>query len=129
MDKYVREYSPLTNKINDMIKYADPIIMNFSSADRRLSNRLYNIIHDMRDLSISLSNHHESHKNVNLLDDKLDSLRLLLREATEQEFYSPKRKPPLSKHQWSTWSIYNDEIGCLIGGAIKSVNSYKGNPG
>jgi hypothetical protein len=123
MNVFEKTYSPLTNKINDMIKYADPIIDGFSSANRRLGNRIYNIIHDMRDLSISLGNLHDQKKNVELLDDKLDCLRLLLREAMEKEFYHPNRTPPLSTHQWEVWSRANDEIGRLIGGATKTVDN------
>ena len=77
----------------------------------------------MRDLSISLGNLHDQKRNVELLDDKLDCLRLLLREAMEKEFYNPNRTPPLSTHQWEVWSRVNDEIGRLIGGATKTVEN------
>lgn len=106
-----------------MIKYSNPIIISFPNKHRRLANRIYNVTHDMRDLSVSLCNKHNTLETAQCLNDKLDILRLLLREACEKNFYEIKEVPPLSLHQWDVWSRYNDEIGRLIGGALNSIES------
>lgn len=113
----------MTNKINDMIMYADPILLGFSNKYRRLSNRIYNVIHDMRDISISIGNNHNITSNIKLLDDKLDCLRMYLRESYERDFYHPNETPPLSAHQWEVWNSYNDEIGAFVGSIMGGLSA------
>lgn len=117
---YDKKSFELTNKINDMIKYSNPIILSFNRKYRKLGNKIFDVTHELRDLSISVGNHHDDRKNIQLMDDKLDILRSLLKEACEPDFYKLGELPPLSIHQWEVWSVKVNEIGRIIGGVLRS---------
>lgn len=56
------------------------------------------------------------------LDVELEWLRHLVRMAADKECCGPKFAPPLSTHQYEVWARFNNEIGCMLGGYIKSLN-------
>lgn len=55
------------------------------------------------------------------LDVELDVLRGMVRLAASKKLHGGKYPPPLTMHQYEVWAKYNEEIGNLLGGYIKSL--------
>lgn len=118
-----KEYEPfhLREKIEEMVLYAWEPVTQFPRKDRALSDKLKELMCDLYELSIQIDNRHMRKTTANNLDDKLDALRGFVRLAANKKLHGGKYPPPLNMHQYAVWAKYNDEIGKLLGGYLKTL--------
>ena len=116
-------YEPfhLRERIEEMILYAREPVTQFPRKDRALSDKLKEIMTDLYELSIQSDNRHMRKTTANNLDDKLDVLRGFVRLAANKKLHGGKYPPPLNMHQYEIWARYNDEIGRILGGYLKTL--------
>ena len=88
---------------------------------REKTDKLKELMCDLCDLSIQIDNRHMRKTTANNLDDKLDSLRFFVRLAANKKLHGGKYPPPLTMHQYEVWARYNDEIGRILGGYLKTL--------
>lgn len=111
----------LKEEIEGMIKYGRPLTLNFSRKDKDLAIELRETMLRMYKLSIELEKKYYRKTTAQELDVELECLRHWVRMASEKEYFGTKYTPPLSTHQYETWSRYNSTIGKMIGAYIKSL--------
>lgn len=111
----------LKEEIEGMIKYGRPLTLNFSRKDKDLAIEMRETMLRMYKLSIELEKKYYRKTTAQELDVELESLRHLVRMASEKEYFGAKYAPPLSIHQYETWSRYNSTIGKMLGAYIKSL--------
>ena len=111
----------LREKIGEMVKYGYPITMRFSRKDRELADQLRVSMLTVYRLSVEIDKKYFKKNTTQSLDVELAALRQLVRMAADKDFYGGKYAPPLSMHQYEVWARYNDEIGRLLGGYLKSL--------
>ena len=111
----------LKTKIEDMMKYGKPAIINFPRAERLTADEIRKSMLTMYRLAITLEKKFYKKTTVQELDIELDVLRHLIRLAQDKDYYGGKT-PPLSKKKYEVWSKLLTEIGKLVGGYIKSLN-------
>lgn len=111
----------LKEEIEGMIKYGRPLTLNFSRKDKDLAIEMRETMLRMYKLSIELEKKYYRKTTAQELDIELESLRHLVRMASEKEYFGTKYAPSLSTHQYETWSRYNSTIGKMLGAYIKSL--------
>ena len=111
----------LKEEIEGMIKYGRPLTLNFSRKDKDLAIEMRETMLRMYKLSIELEKKYYRKTTAQELDVELESLRHLVRMASEKEYFGTKYAPPLSTHQYETWSRHNSTIGKMLGAYIKSL--------
>lgn len=111
----------LKEEIEGMMKYGRPLTLNFSRKDKDLAIEMRETMLRMYKLSIELEKKYYRKTTAQELDVELESLRHLVRMASEKEYFGTKYAPPLSIHQYETWSRYNSTIGKMLGAYIKSL--------
>ena len=117
-------YEPfrIKEKIKDMMKYGRPLTMQFSRKNRDLADDIRASMLRMYHLAVEIEKKYYRKTTTQELDVELDWLKHLIRLASDKDYYGDKFAPPLSQHQYETWSRYNNEIGGMIGGYIQSLN-------
>ena len=120
----VSSYEPfhIKEKIGDMIKYGRPLTMQFSRRNRDLADEIRRTMTHLYHLAVELEKKYYRKTTTQELDVELEWLRHLVRMAADKECCGPKFAPPLSTHQYEVWARFNNEIGCMLGGYIKSLN-------
>lgn len=118
-----KEYEPfhLRERIEEMILYAWEPVTQFPRKDRALADKLKELMTDLYELSIQIDNRNMRKTTANNLDDKLDVLRGFVRLAANKKLHGGKYPPPLTMHQYEVWARYNDEIGRILGGYLKTL--------
>ena len=111
----------LREKISDMIRYGYPLTMGFSRKNRELADEMRRSMLTIYRLSVEIDKKYFKKNTTQSLDVELAALRQLVRMASDKDFYGGKYAPPLSMHQYEVWARYNDEIGRLLGGYLKSL--------
>lgn len=111
----------LREKISDMIRYGYPMTMGFSRKNRELADEMRRSMLTIYRLSVEIDKKYFKKNTTQSLDVELAVLRQLVRMAADKDFYGGKYAPPLSMHQYEVWARYNDEIGRLLGGYLKSL--------
>lgn len=111
----------LREKISDMIRYGYPLTMGFSRKNRELADEMRRSMLTIYRLSVEIDKKYFKKNTTQSLDVELVVLRQLVRMAADKDFYGGKYAPPLSMHQYEVWARYNDEIGRLLGGYLKSL--------
>ncbi len=113
----------LKEKIDEMMKYALPLLDNFPRKNRRIADVLRNSLLEMCRLSTEIEKSFYRKSNLQKLDVELAEIREFVALASDEEYCSEKYAPPLTKEQRETWNGYADEIGRIIGAYIKAINS------
>lgn len=111
----------LREKISDMIRYGYPLTMGFSRKNRELADEMRRSMLTIYRLSVEIDKKYFKKNTTQSLDVELAVLRQLVRMAADKDCYGGKYAPPLSMHQYEVWARYNDEIGRLLGGYLKSL--------
>ena len=111
----------LKTEIESMIKYGRPLTLNFSRKDRDIAVEIRETMLRMYKLSIELEKKYYRKTTAQELDVELECLRHWVRMAAEKEYFGTKYAPPLSQHQYETWSRHNRTIGNMLGAYIKSL--------
>lgn len=111
----------LREKISDMIRYGYPLTMGFSRKNRELADEMRRSMLTIYKLSVEIDKKYFKKNTTQSLDVELAVLRQMVRMAADKDFYGGKYAPPLSMHQYEVWARYNDEIGRLLGGYLKSL--------
>ena len=111
----------LREKISDMIRYGYPMTMGFSRKNRELADEMRRSMLTIYRLSVEIDKKYFKKNTTQSLDVELAVLRQMVRMAADKDFYGGKYAPPLSMHQYEVWARYNDEIGRLLGGYLKSL--------
>lgn len=111
----------LREKISDMIQYGYPLTMGFSRKNRELADEMRRSMLTIYKLSVEIDKKYFKKNTTQSLDVELAVLRQMVRMAADKDFYGGKYAPPLSMHQYEVWARYNDEIGRLLGGYLKSL--------
>ena len=111
----------LKEKIQDMMKYANPALANFPRRDKPLSDEIKATMLAMLRHAIHIQKKTYKKTTLNELDVELDVLRHYIRMAMEKEYYGPKVAPPLPYKKYEYWSKLLDEIGRIIGGMLKNA--------
>lgn len=116
-------YKPfyLKEKIGDMMRYARPITMQFGRRNRDLADEIRKSMLKMYHLAVELEKKYYRKSTTQELDVELEWLRHLVRLAADKSCFGEKFAPPISEHQYEVWSRYNEEIGNLLGGYLKTL--------
>lgn len=117
-------YQPfyLKTKIEEMMKYGRPLTKSFSRRDRADADELRATMKRMYQLAVEIEKKYYRKTTAQELDVELEWLRHLVRMCADKDYSGPKYAPPLTVHQYETWSRYNAEIGNMLGGYIRSLN-------
>lgn len=111
----------LREKIEEMVDYGYPLTMSFPRKDRELADELKKSILTIYRLSIEIDRKYFKKTTTQNLDVELDVLRGMVRLAASKKLHGGKYPPPLTMHQYEVWAKYNEEIGKLLGGYIKTL--------
>jgi hypothetical protein len=95
--------------------------MSFPRKDRELADELKKSILTIYRLSIEIDRKYFKKTTTQNLDVELDVLRGMVRLAASKKLHGGKYPPPLTMHQYEVWAKYNEEIGKLLGGYIKTL--------
>lgn len=111
----------LREKIEEMVDYGYPLTMSFPRKDRELADELKKSILTIYRLSIEIDRKYFKKTTTQNLDVELDVLRGMVRLAASKKLHGGKYPPTLTMHQYEVWAKYNEEIGKLLGGYIKTL--------
>jgi hypothetical protein len=111
----------LREKIEEMVDYGYPLTMSFPRKDRELADELKKSTLTIYRLSIEIDRKYFKKTTTQNLDVELDVLRGMVRLAASKKLHGGKYPPPLTMHQYEVWAKYNEEIGKLLGGYIKTL--------
>ena len=121
----------LKEKIYDMMCYGHPILRTFPRRERKLADRIDEKMGKLLELSIVIERKYHKATTLKEIDTELDALRHFIRLAADDKYFNhqgdakdeAKKRvaPPLSRHQYEVWSRAANEVGCIIGGLIKSA--------
>lgn len=111
----------LREKIEEMVDYGYPLTMSFPRKDRELADELKKSILTIYRLSIEIDRKYFKKTTTQNLDVELDVLRGMVRLVASKKLHGGKYPPPLTMHQYEVWAKYNEEIGKLLGGYIKTL--------
>lgn len=110
------------NKVYELLLYAGPQLEQFPKSQRVLANDIRATMLQILRLVVTLENKHYKKTTLGELDNEVDVLRHLVRLAADPNYMRDK-KPCLSIRKYEQMSKKINEIGCMIGGYYKSLNS------
>ena len=113
----------LKEKIGDMMKYGLPTVNNFPRRDRKLADTMRDAMLEMYRLSVRLEKKYYKKTTLEDLDIELAVLKEFVVLASDKDYCGEKFAPPLTIHQREVWSRFNDEIGKIIGGHKKYLDT------
>ena len=113
----------LKEKIADMMRYALPIIDTFPRRYRKMADTLRDSILELYRLATRVEKKYHKKTTLEELDIELATLKEFVIIASDKDFAGPKHAPPLTIKQREVWSCYTAEIGRMIGGYKKYVDS------
>lgn len=115
----------LKEKILDMLKYGLPIVKTFPRRDKELADEMKKAMLEMDALANRLALKYTKKTTLEEMDIQLANLRDFIIIASDRAYSGPKYPPPMSQNQREVWGRYNSEIGRIIGGYKKYVDSKK----
>ena len=113
----------MKEKIGDMMKYGMPMVNNFPRRERKLADTMRSAMLEMYRLSVRLEKRYYKKTTLEDLDIELAVLKEFVVIASDKDYYGGKFAPPLTLHQREVWSRFNDEIGKIIGGYKKYLDT------
>ena len=113
----------LKEKISEMLKYGMPLANGFPRRNRKLADTMRDAMLEMYRLAVRLEKKYYKKTTLEDLDIELAVLKEFVVLASDRDYCGEKFAPPLTIHQREVWSRHNDEIGRIIGGYKKSLES------
>lgn len=116
----------LVEKIYDMMRYGHPILRNFPRRERHLADTIDTKMDELLEYAIVIQKKYYKQTTLREIDTTLATLRRFVRLAQDEQYFNHSGNknrvaPPLTKQQYEVWSEYMRDIGCLIGGCMKSA--------
>ncbi len=106
----------LLQKVQDMMIYGYPLLNQFPKAEKfSLAQDIRSSMNELLRLTITESKKKSKQAALEHLDVENETLKRLLCVSMELKY--------LSRHHYGVWSEKLVEIGKMIGGLLKSVNS------
>lgn len=115
----------LKEKISDMMKYGMPLADAFPRRNRKLADTMRDAMLEMYRLATRLEKKYYKKTTLEDLDIELAVLKEFVVLASDRDYCGSKFAPPLTIHQREVWSNHNTEIGKIIGGYKKSLETPK----
>jgi hypothetical protein len=112
----------LKEKISEMMKYGMPLVDKFPRRNRKTADMMRDCMLSMFRYATEIEKKIYKKTTVQSLDVELAVLKELVVMASDMSYCGDRFAPPLSIHEREVWARYNDEIGRLIGGYIKSLS-------
>lgn len=117
----------LQEKIEEMVNYGYNEVRKFPEREKKLKDHLDNAMLNMIKLVVQIKNNpriKERRDFAILLDSELAVLRAFVRFSHNADNYTDKNiHPPLTVEKYDFWTAKLDEIGKILGGLIKGLNS------
>lgn len=113
----------MKEKIVEMMQYSLPIVDTFPRRYRKMADTLRDSTLELFRLSVRLERMYYKKTTIQDMDVELATLKEFIVIASSKECAGPKHAPPLTIHQREVWSRYTAEIGRMIGGYKKFVES------
>lgn len=115
----------LKEKIGDMMKYGMPLADSFPRRNRKMADTMKESMMEMYRLAVRLEKKYYKKTTLEDLDIELAVLKEFVVLASDKDYCGRNFAPPLTIHQREVWSRYNDEIGKLVGGYKKALETAK----
>ena len=113
----------MKNKIYEMIIYASPCSDQFPRSEKyALAQDIRKTMYKILRLVVMLENKHYKKTTLGDLDTEVDVLRHLIRLAADNRLH-PKQAPCLPMKKYENLSKHLAEIGKMIGGYEKYINT------
>lgn len=113
----------MKNKIYEMIIYASPCLDQFPRSEKyALAQDIRKTMYKILRLVAMLENKHYKKTTLGDLDTEVDVLRHLIRLAADNRLH-PKQAPCLPMKKYENLSKHLAEIGKMIGGYEKYINT------
>lgn len=113
----------MKNKIYEMIIYASPRLDQFPRSEKyALAQDIRKTMYKILRLVVMLENKHYKKTTLGDLDTEVDVLRHLIRLAADNRLH-PKQAPCLPMKKYENLSKHLAEIGKMIGGYEKYINT------
>lgn len=113
----------MKNKIYEMIIYASPCLDQFPRSEKyTLAQDIRKTMYKILRLVVMLENKHYKKTTLGDLDTEVDVLRHLIRLAADNRLH-PKQAPCLPMKKYENLSKHLAEIGKMIGGYEKYINT------
>ena len=113
----------MKNKIYEMIIYASPCLDQFLRSEKyALAQDIRKTMYKILRLVVMLENKHYKKTTLGDLDTEVDVLRHLIRLAADNRLH-PKQAPCLPMKKYENLSKHLAEIGKMIGGYEKYINT------
>lgn len=113
----------LKEKVKEMLKYGLPLLDGFPRRNRRMADEMRQSALTLLRLATRLEKRIYKKTTLDDMDIELSTLRDFIELASDRDYYGTKYAPPISLHQREVWARHNTEIGKLIGGYKKFVES------
>ena len=117
----------LQEKIEEMVNYGYNEVRKFPEREKKLKDHLDNAMLNMIKLVVQIKNNpriKERRDFAIMLDSELAVLRAFVRFSHNADNYADKNiHPPLTVEKYDFWTAKLDEIGKILGGLIKGLNS------
>jgi DNA polymerase III alpha subunit len=105
----------LLQKVQDMMKYAYPILHQFPKVEKfSLANDIRHTMNMVLEYTITEDKKYTKTTTLEKLDIENEKLKIYIRLSYELQY--------IDKHRYAVWSSKVVEIGKMIGGLIKSVS-------
>lgn len=113
----------MKEKITEMMHYCLPIIDSFPRRYRKMADTLRDSTLEIFRLSVRLERLYYKKTTVQDMDVELATLKEFIVIASDKDCTGQKHAPPLTLKQREVWSRYTTEIGKMIGGYKKYLDS------
>ena len=110
---------PTAQKIEDLIRWARPIVRRWPKLDREtLGKDVMDSLHQMLALATRARMHYYNQTTLRDLDIEKELAKVFMREASETTYKDKTGNVRylLNAHSFGVWAKYIDDIGRLIGG-------------
>ena len=116
----------LKEKVKEMMKYALPLLDTVPRRNPTLADAMRERVLRVHTTVIRLEMKYSKKTTLEELDIALADLKDLVEIASDRDYCGPKFAPPLTMQQREVWSRHNAEIGRMIGGYKKAIESKNG---
>ena len=113
----------MKEKIGEMLKYAMPLVNSFPRRDRKEADTLRDSMMELYRLAIRMERKYYKKTTLEDMDIELAVLKEFVLISSDKDYHGQKYAPPLTVHQREVWSRYTTEIGKMIGGYKKAIES------
>ena len=106
----------ILQKVQDLMGYSYPILTQFPKAVKfSFAQDIRSCMNKLLELTIEEEKRYTKKTTIQNMDIENEKLKIFIRVAYELRY--------IDKHRYAVWSSKVVEIGKMIGGLLKSVNS------